>query len=58
MEHKKLNILDLVHEPQEIDPDHILHQKSQSILPEDFDKDIYDYRGLKVASNVESSDGI
>ena len=53
MEHEKLNILDLVYEPQEIDPDHILHQKSQPISPEDFDKDIYDYRGLKVASNVK-----
>ena len=53
MEHKKLDILDLIYEPQEIDSDHVLHQESQPILSEDFDKDIYDYKGLKVACSVK-----
>jgi peptide deformylase len=53
MADKQSNILDLVHEPYEIDPDHILHQKSQLVSPEEFDKVVYDYRGLKVASNVK-----
>jgi len=51
MEHKILNILNLVYEPCKIDPEHILHQESKYVL--DFGEKIYDHRGLCVASNVK-----
>ena len=52
MTYNKSDILDLVHEPYVLDNDHVLHKSSHPVVPTDFQNEIYDYRGVKVAANL------